>query len=60
MMKHTYSVSNATPLLHRLALRYGVFLILMLMSVGMLYFVGKFELNIKTSIHLCRDPHDGN
>lgn len=45
-------------LFQRIILRYGVFLLLTLMSVGLLYFVCNFELRVKAPIHLFFDHHD--
>lgn len=45
-------------LFQRIILRYGVFFILALMSIGLLYFVCNFELRVKASIHLFFDHHD--
>ncbi len=47
------------PILHRLTLRYGVFVILILMSIGVLYFVCSFGMRTKAAVHLCYDRHDG-
>lgn len=38
-----------------LILRYGVFVLLVLMSAGILFFVCSFELRVKTPIHLFYD-----
>lgn len=47
-------------LFQRLVLRYGVFFLLVLMSVGMLYFICSFELRTRSSIHLFHDRHDNS
>lgn len=44
--------------LNRLVLRYGVFLLLALMSAGLLCFVHDFELRVKAPVHLFHDGHD--
>ena len=45
----TYSMKT---LLSRLALRYGVFFLLALMSAGILYFICSFELRTKSAVRL--------
>lgn len=47
-----------TSLFQRLVIRYGVFLLLILMSAGMLFFICSFELRTKCPIHLFYDRHD--
>lgn len=47
-----------TLTLRHLILRYGVFVLLFLMSFGLLFFVCNFELRVKTAIHLFYDNHD--
>lgn len=44
--------------IRHLILRYGVFVLLVLMSAGMIFFVCSFELRVKTSIHLFYDGHE--
>ncbi len=43
--------------IRHLVLRYGVFVLLVLMSAGTLSFVCGFELRVKTPIHLFYDSH---
>ncbi len=43
--------------IRHLILRYGVFVLLVLMSAGILSFVCSFELLVKTPIHLFYDSH---
>lgn len=45
-------------LFQRLVIRYGVFILLVLMSMGMLYFICSFELRTRSSIRLFHDRHD--
>lgn len=44
--------------LRHLVIRYGVFVLLILMSIGILFFICSFELRIKSPIHLFYDSHD--
>lgn len=44
--------------IQRLVLRYGVFVLLVLLSAGILYFVCRFEIRTKCAIHLFHDSHD--
>lgn len=44
--------------IHHLILRYGVFVLLTLMSSGILFFVCSFELRVKVPIHLFYDSHE--
>lgn len=41
-----------------LILRYGVFVLLVLMSAGILFFVCSFKLRVKAPIHLFYDSHE--
>ena len=41
-------------------LRYGVFVLLFFMSLGLLHFVCNFELHVKTPIHLFYNSNDGS
>ena len=43
-----------------LILRYGVFFLIILMSMGILYLVFNFELRTKASVHLYFDHHDNS
>ncbi|MDE5560866.1 MAG: hypothetical protein K2J00_03540 [Bacteroidaceae bacterium] len=47
-------------LFQRLVIRYGVFLLLILMSIGILFFICSFELRTKCSIRLFYDRHDSS